>query len=128
MSIRREPIPSIPEETQRVAKAAFPQGNVYMQMRDELGSLYTDGMFSALYAQDRQPAISPWRLALVTVMQFAENLSDRQAADAVCSRIDWKYALSLSLSDEGFDYSVLSEFRSRLVEGEAGQVLLDELY
>lgn len=127
MSIRREPIPSIPEETQRVAKAAFPQGNVYMQMRDELGSLYTDDMFSALYAQDGQPAISPWRLALVTVMQFAENLSDRQAADAVRSRIDWKYALSLSLSDEGFDYSVLSEFRSRLVEGEAGQVLLDEL-
>lgn len=127
MSIRREPIPTIPVETQRVAQAAFPNGNLYLQMRDELGSLYTDDMFSTLYAPDGQPAINPWRLALVTVMQFSENLSDRQAADAVRSRIDWKYALSLPLTDEGFDYSVLSEFRSRLVAGDAGQILLDEL-
>jgi transposase len=71
--------------------------------------------------------MSPWRLALVTVMQYAENLSDRQAADAVRDRIAWKYALSLELTDAGFDYSVLSEFRTRLLEGNAGQRLLDRM-
>ena len=50
-------------------------------------------------------------------MQFAENLTDRQAADAVRSRIDWKYALGLTLTDPGFDYSILSEFRQRLLTG-----------
>src|SRR5260221_14195187 len=65
-------------------------------------------MFTDLSAQDGQPALNPWRLALVSVMQFAENLSDRQAAEAVRARIDWKYALSMELTDTGFHYSVLS--------------------
>jgi len=72
-------------------------------------------------------AEAPWRLALVTVLQFAEGLSDRQAADAVRARIDWKYALGLSLEDPGFDFSVLSEFRARLIAGAAEQRLLDLL-
>ena len=71
------------------------------------------------------PAIPPWRLALVSVMQFAENLSDRQAAEAVRARIDWKYALSLPLADSGFHYSVLSEFRDRLLQGSLESKLLD---
>ncbi|GGV27687.1 hypothetical protein GCM10010260_80220 [Streptomyces filipinensis] len=67
--------------------------------------------------------MAPGVLALVTVLQFAEGLSDRQAADAVRTRIDWKYAIGLELMDTGFDYSVLSEFRSRLLSGEkAGEV------
>ena len=66
------------------------KGNLYMQMRDELGSLYTNDMFADLYPKDGQPAVQPWRLALVTVMQFAENLTDRQAADAVRDRMAWK--------------------------------------
>jgi transposase len=78
-----------------VARAAFPAGNVYLQMRDELGSLYDDTLFAEVYAQEGQPALPPWRLALVSVMQLAENLSDRQAAAAVRSRLDWKYALPL---------------------------------
>lgn len=127
MSLPQRMVAPVPEETVKVAQAAFPKRNVYIQMRDELGSLYTDDMFADLYPKDGQPAIRPWRLALVTVMQFAENLSDRQAADAVRDRIAWKYALSLELTDAGFDYSVLSEFRQRLVEHEAGQRLLDEL-
>jgi transposase len=86
-----------------------------MQIRDELGTLFSDEQFMDLFPQVGQLAESPWRLALVTVMQFAENLTDRQAADAVRGRIDWKYALSLELTDEGFDFSLLSEFRSRLV-------------
>jgi transposase len=127
MSLKARSVPPVCEETAEVARAAFPQGNVYMQMRDEFGSIYTDDVFADLYAKDGQPAVSPWQLALVTVMQFAENLSDRQAAEAVRARIDWKYALSLDLSDAGFDYSVLSEFRKRLVEYEDGQLLLDTM-
>ena len=118
--LRPEPDQTIPEETMRVARAAFGKGNVYMQMRDELGTLYVDEAFRNVYSRTGQPAVAPWRLAWITVMQFAEALTDRQAADAVLGRIDWKYTLGLSLEDAGFDPSVLSEFRIRLVEGEGG--------
>jgi transposase len=83
--------------------------------------------FAKLFASRGQPAEAPWRLALVTVLQFAEGLSDRQAADAVRGRIDWKYLLGLELADPGFDHTVLSEFRTRLVDGHAEHVLLDVL-
>ena len=127
MSLQAESLPAVPSETSQVARAAFPEGNMYMQMRDELDSLYDDEMFTNLYAQEGQPALNPWRLALVSVMQFGENLSDRQAAEAVRARIDWKYALSMELTDTGFHYSVLSEFRTRLIQGGLEQVLLDRL-
>jgi len=127
MTLKPKAIPSVPEMTKNVAQAAFPKGNLYMHMRDELGNIYTDDLFVELYSGEGQPGWSPWRLALVTVMQFAENLSDRQAADAVRARLDWKYALSLELTDPGFHYSILSEFRDRLVEHEKSQLLLDEI-
>jgi transposase len=115
MTLHPRYIPDVPEETVKVAQAAFRKGNRYMQMRDELGTLFNDEQFSDLFPNVGQLAESPWRLALVTVMQFAENLMDRQAADAVRAHIDWKYALSLELTDDGFDFSVLSEFRQRLI-------------
>lgn len=118
---------TIPEETVRVAHAAFPKGSIYMRMRDALGPIYTDAAFADLFPRRGQPAESPARLALVTIMQFAEGLSDRQAADAVRSRIDWKYALALDLTDPGFDASVLSEFRSRLLAGDVTHLLLDQM-
>jgi transposase len=117
----------IPEETIRIARAAFPKGNAYMKLRDELDTVYRDEFFTDLFPRVGQLAESPGRLALITVLQFAEGLSDRQAADAVRSRIDWKYMLGLELSDAGFDYSVLSEFRSRLLAGKAEDRLLDKL-
>src|SRR5204863_7798561 len=127
MSLKPTPIPPVPEETARVARAVFPGGNTVMQLRDALGSIYTDEAFADLFPTHGQPAEAPWRLALVTVFQFMEGLTDRQAAEAVRDRIAWKYALSLELSDAGFDHTVLSEFRGRLVEHEAGQRLLDGL-
>jgi transposase len=127
MSIQPQKSYPIPEETQRVAHAAFPKGNVYMRMRDELGEVYQDRAFQALFPGKGQPAESPGRLAWVTVLQFSEGLSDRQAADAVRARIDWKYVLGLELTDEGFDYSVLSEFRGRLIAGRKEAMLLDQL-
>ncbi|MBB6054019.1 transposase [Armatimonas rosea] len=66
-------------------------------MRDELGTIFNDKDFEKLYPKRGKPGLEPWKLALVTIMQFAENLSDRQAADAVRARIDWKDALSLEL-------------------------------
>jgi transposase len=81
---------TIPPETRRVAQAAFPKGNLYVRWRDELGPLYEDEAFADLFPSRRRPAESPGRLALITVFQFAEGLSDRAAAEAVRSRIDWK--------------------------------------
>ncbi len=127
MSLRSEPIPVVPEETVRVAWAAFPKGNLYLKMRDELGTFYKDEDFAALFSTRGQPAFSPWRLALITVMQFAEGLSDRQTAEAVRARIDWKYALSLEFEDAGFDFSILSEFRVRLLEKKQESLLLDKM-
>ena len=74
---------------------------------------YNDEEFAELYPDRGQSALAPWRLTMILIMQFLENLSDRQTADAVRGRIDWKYALSLELEDDGFDFSVLSEFRDR---------------
>ncbi|HVO71035.1 MAG TPA: transposase, partial [Aggregatilineaceae bacterium] len=127
MTLQPQPILPVPEETARIAQAAFPKGTIYLQLREELGTIYEDAFFAELYPPDGQPAASPWRLALVTVLQFAENLPDRQAADAVRSRIDWKYLLGLELTDPGFDYSILSEFRARLVAGDVTDRLLDQL-
>ena len=127
MSLHPQVVYLVPEETARVAHAAFPKGNVYMQMYDELGLIYQNHQFATLFPRRGQPAEDPARLALILVMQFAENLTDRQAADAVRGRIDWKYALGLELSDPGFDFSVLSEFRHRIVTGSAEQQLLDTL-
>ena len=95
MSMHPQPIDPIPEETARVARAAFPKGNPYMRMRDELGVFYRDEAFATLFPARGQPAASPWRLALVLVLQYAEGLSDQQTATAVRGRIDWKYALCL---------------------------------
>jgi transposase len=127
MSLQAQEIPPVPEETRRIAQAAFPKGNIFVRMRDEIGAIFDDPMFAPLFPTRGQPAESPWRLALITVMQFVEGLSDRQAADTVRGRIDWKYALSLELIDPGFDASVLCEFRARLVHGGTGPLLLDAM-
>ncbi len=127
MSLKPEPISPVPELTARVAHAAFPKGSPFIKMRDELGSLFHDEIFAPLFPNDGQPALAPWRLGLVTIMQFSEGLSDRDTADAVRGHIDWKYALSLELEDCGFDFSVLSEFRARLVGGNSEYLLFETL-
>jgi len=121
------PIGPIPSATIRVAEAAIPEGNTYLKLRSLLGTVFDDGLFAPLFPTKGQPALAPWRLALVTIMQFAEGLSDRDAADAVRTRIDWKYLLGLELSDPGFNYSILSRFRTRLIEGNAEMFLLQKL-
>ena len=127
MSLKPVPRLAIPEETARVAHSVFPKGHPYLAVRNRLGSLFTDETFAALFPTRGRPAESPARLALVTLLQFAEGLSDRAAADAVRSRIDWKYVLGLELTDPGFDASVLVEFRARLVAHKQTQLLFETL-
>jgi transposase len=117
----------IPSLTKKIALASFPKGNIYMKLRDSLGNIFDDNLFEELYPKVGQPTVSPWRLALITILQHGENLSDRQAADAVRSRIDWKYLLSLDIDDSGFDFSVLSEFRKRLIENNAQELIFNKI-
>ena len=115
----------IPEETVQVAHRAFPKGNLVMQIRDQFGMLYHNHQFAHLFASEGQPALAPARLALITIMQYIEGVGDRQAADNVRDRISWKYALGLALDDPGFDFSVLCEFRARLLADDAETLLFD---
>ena len=121
-----EPL-EIPEETRKLAQKIFRKGNRYLKLRDELGTIFQENDFQALYSSQGAPGESAVRLALVTIVQYMEDLSDRDVAEAVPARIDLKYFLSLPLEDEGFDYSVLSEFRQRLLAGKAESLLLDKL-
>src|SRR4051794_18449324 len=94
MSLKPAPIQPVPETTARVARAAFRKGNPLLKLRDELGSIFADADFADLFPKLGQPGLPPWRLGLVAVLQFRENLPDRQAAEAVRARIDWKYLMS----------------------------------
>jgi transposase len=125
--LRPRPIGPIPSETARVARAAFPKGNRYLRVADELKTLFTDDAFLAPFPPCGRPAQPPWQPALATILHFAEGLSDRQAAHAVRRRIDWKYVLRLELTDPGFDAPVLSELRGRLIAGAVAYLLFDTL-
>lgn len=127
MSLKPQTNYVVPEDTAKIAQAIFPEGSVYLRLFDTFGTLFEDTDFSALFPQDGQPAEAPFRLMLVLILQFIENLTDRQAAEAVRTRIDWKYLLCLSLTDGGFHYSILSEFRTRLIQGKMEQVVFEKL-
>jgi transposase len=127
MCLHATSLPPIPIETARTAKAIFPKGSLYLTIGDQIGFVFSDVDFSDLYAIDGTPAISPSLLAMVTIFQFMENLPDREAADAVRARIDWKYALHLALDDPGFDSSLLSDFRQRLLEQAAALFMFKRL-
>ena len=127
MVLHRQSIKPIPSQTQEIAQKAFPKGNLYMTLRDKLGTFYDDEDFAELYSSEGQPALRPGSLALICVMQYMANLSDRGTVEAIAARIDWKYALGLELSDPGFNSSVLSLFRSRLLNGGKGELLLNKL-
>src|SRR5215211_2237089 len=126
MSLHPQVCYIIPDQTEHAALASFPSSSPIMRIRDELGMLFSDRDFAALFSHLGQPALSPSRLMLITIFQFLENLTDRQAADAVRRCIDWKYALALELTDPGFHFSVLQEFRERLMEADQGRALLDQ--
>ena len=111
MSIRPHLGVEVPELTARVARASNPAGTTAMWVRDRLNGLWDDEDFAGWYPRDGRPGISPAQLATVSVLQFLLDLSDRDAAEAVRCRIDFKYALGLDLDDPGFHQSVLGDFR-----------------
>src|SRR5262245_65309330 len=121
MSLRPELLPPIPDATAAAVQAAFPKGNLYVDLRAEFGALYHDQLFADLSPPEGRPVdVAPWRVALVMVMQDIEGLTDRQAADAVRRCMDWEYALSLDLSDPGFNFTLLHDFRECIVYHQGG--------
>src|SRR5947209_6340126 len=127
MSLKPHGLEPIPEETRRLMHRLCPKGTMVTQLRDALGPIYSDEHFAHLFPTRGRPAEAPWRLALVTVLQALEGLTDRQAADAVRTRIDWLYALALPLDEPGFDYSILTDFRQRVLAAHAQDLILDPI-
>lgn len=127
MSLKPQNSYIVPEDTEKVAQAILPDGSVYRQINATFGTLFQDDDFASFFPIDGQPTEAPYRLMLVLILQFLENLTDWQAADAVRTRIDWKYLLCLPLTDPGFHYSVLSEFRKRLIQGRAERAVFEKL-
>src|SRR5260370_38445638 len=127
MSLKSHGLEPIPEETRRLVERLCPKGTLVTQLRDALGPIYSDAHFAQLFAKRGRAAEAPWRLALVTVLQAIEGLTDRQAAECVRTRIDWLYALALPLDDPGFDYTILTDFRQRLLAAQAQELILDPI-
>jgi transposase len=127
MSLQPQPMAPVLEDTAHVPCAAFPKGNLYIRMREKLGVLYENSPVAPLFPRRGQPAEALCRLAPDSIMPFVEGLSDCQAAEAMYNRIDWKYGLGLTLANSGFDCSVLSEFRARLLAGGAEHQLLERV-
>ncbi|MGW2937141.1 transposase, partial [Streptomyces sp. NPDC001156] len=115
----------VPELTARVVRASFPKGTLAIRVREAIGPLFEDASFAEAFPPRGRPAVSPGALALVSVLQYAEGLSDRQAADQVRARMDWKFLLGLELDDPGFDFTVLGDFRARLIEHGLEEKVLD---
>ncbi len=127
MSMKPRGVEPIPEETRLLMQRLCPKGTLVTQVRDARGSISSDEHFAPLFPTRGRPAEAPWRLALVTVLQAIEGLTDRQAAEAVRTRIDWLYALALPRDDPGFDYSILTDFRQRLLAGQAQDLILEPI-
>src|SRR3981189_2427391 len=127
MSMCARALPEVPEQTAAVARAAFRKGTLATRVWDGLGGVFCDGAFIDAFGIRGRPGISPGQLAMVTVLQFAENLTDRQAADAVRGRIDWKHRPGLALTAEGFGSAVRPQFRPRLVTHDLQPMALDML-
>src|SRR5207245_3651974 len=127
MSLKSHGLEPIPEETRRLVERLCPKGTLVTQLRDALGPIYSDAHFAQLFPKRGRAAEAPWRLALVTVLQAIEGLTDRQAAECVRTRIDWLYALALPLDDPGFDYTILTDFRQRLLAAQAQELILDPI-
>jgi transposase len=127
MSLQVQPVPSLPNDIAQVVRQILPASHALVVVGDRLSDFVSDASFADLYPAEGRPALSPALLAMVTLLQYWEFLSDRQAAHMVISRLDWKYALHLGLTYAGFDHSVLCEFRQRLIAHDAQRRVFDQL-
>jgi len=122
-----EPDPQIAAAIGAVYGSRKTERPLAVEIRDRLGQWLADEDFAAAFGIRGRPGWPPSRLALVTVLQRAEKLTDRAAAEEVRTRLDWKYLLGLSLDDPGFDHTVLAEFRGKVAGAGLEQVALDAL-
>ena len=122
-----EPDPQIAAAIKAMYGSRKTERPLAVEIRDRLGQWLADEDFAAAFGIRGRPGWAPSRLALVTVLQRAEKLTDRVAAEAVRARLDWKYLLGLSLEDPGFGHTVLAEFRGKVAEAGLEQVALDAL-
>jgi transposase len=127
MCLKIRPPWPMPTDTGEVGKILLKADSPYRMIGDELFEQFKEDDYADMYPAEGQPGLSPIILGYITVFQFMEKLSDRQAAEGLRMRIDWKYALHLPLAYEGFDYSVLSEFRDRLLKNKAEERVFDKL-
>ena len=127
MCLKVQPPWPMPTETGKIGQKLLPENDVYRLIGDRLFAQLNEAEYADLYSNEGKPGISPILLAFVTVFQFMEKLADRQAIRALRMRLDWKYALHLPLEYEGFDFSVLSEFRDRLIRGQAEGRVFEKL-
>ena len=128
MTLRPPSLPPVPEMTVAAVQAAFPTGPLSVERRAEFGPLYADHLFADLSPLSGRPVeVAPWRVALVVVRQSLDGFTDRQAADAVRRYLAWKYTLRLELSDPGFDFTLVHDFRQRLLAHEVGQRFRESL-
>jgi transposase len=127
MSLKPVSRTHVPDSTAHLLERLCPDGHPFITLREELGSIFTDEQFAHLYSHEGRPVVSPATLALVCILQYMEGLTDRQAAQAVQMRIDWKYLLGLELDDPGFDETLLCDFRQRLVDQQAEHLPFDLL-
>src|SRR5260370_15544151 len=127
MSMKPQGLEPIPEETRLLVHRLSPKGTMVTQLRDALGPIYSDEPFAHLFPNRGRRAEARWRLELVTVLQAVEGLTDRQAAACLYTRLDWLYALALPVDDPGFDYSILSDFRQRLLSAQAEELILEPI-
>lgn len=127
MSFKPQPPRPMPEDLAVIGAKVLAADSPYRLIGDQLYAHYDEADFADLYSAEGKPAISPVILSFVTAFQYMENLPDRAAAEGLRVRIDWKYALHLPLDYPGFDYSVLSEFRDRLMEHGAETRVLEQL-
>jgi transposase len=125
MSLESRRDVGVPDLTARVVRASFPKGTLAIRIREALGPLFEDESFAQAFPARGRPAVSPGALAVVSVLQYAEGLSDRQAADQLRARMDWKFLLGLELEDPGFDFTVLGDFRVRLIDHGLEERVLD---
>src|SRR5437870_7798036 len=127
MSMKPQGLEPILDETRRLIERLSPKGTMVTQLRDALGPIYSDEPFAHLFPKRGRAAEAPWRLALVTVLQAIEGLTDLQAAESRRTRLDWLYALALPPDDPGFDYSILTDFRQRLLSAKADDLILEPI-
>src|SRR6266496_2026857 len=127
MSLKPQPSRPMPEDLARLGAVLLPEDSPYRLIGDRLYAQYDNAAFADLYHAEGKPALPPVDLLFVLALQALEDLGDRAAASAVRLRLDWKYALHLPLEYAGFDFSVLSDFRARLVAHDAAARLFDQL-